>query len=517
VEIVCLWGPVTGRTAEAFARALDHAEVRKARAVFIDLDSPGGERAAAVRMLDAVAAHPDLRFLVYVDGRHYGGAWGAAALVALAAGAPLMRPGSVFSFAAPGMNTEGEDVNIPLRLTRSQTVRLRALGERMGFSPAAMAALADPEGDVWHLADDDGRSLTADEYAALPPARRADARRVKVRGAALSLTAEEAAGLGLATLGEEAAVPEALGLEEEKQVGAFRFDWDRARRDAAQDVARQKKLIANVRTMLQSLDLLRRRAREATGALSIRSSPAAVEAGRDAVRRLGRAYGALIKAARRLPHLGLDVPDFVKGADAAEAGLAELDALAALLPDVKQTEYGGASNVYGFQPVYTFEAEDHLDGDRAREIRDPFASRDVAALLRGRTDRERMVRIRPGGLPGGLYVARFHMKVSGALRIGEVELTVDAGPGSGALIVDEDVLRRHEAQGGYLPFDVTFAPYDRPIEIAVTVERARVLVDKIEVWRRDDLFPPVLRTEEIAPRRRGEPRRDDRRWNIIIR
>ena len=78
------------------ARVLKQAEREGARAVILEIDTPGGRLDAALQIRDALLGSP-VRTIAFV----HGSALSAGALVALAAREAYMSPGAVLGAAAP--------------------------------------------------------------------------------------------------------------------------------------------------------------------------------------------------------------------------------------------------------------------------------------------------------------------------------------------------------------------------------------------------------------------------------
>jgi len=113
-------------------RGLSQAEAAGARAVVLEINTPGGLVAAALQVRDAVV-ESDLTVIAFVRGR----AWSAGALLALAADHLVMTPGSSMGAAEP----------IP---TTAKTVaawksEMEATAGRNGRDPAIAGAMVDRE------------------------------------------------------------------------------------------------------------------------------------------------------------------------------------------------------------------------------------------------------------------------------------------------------------------------------------------------------------------------------------
>ena len=98
---IAVTGVVENGLAPYVARGLREAAAAGARAVYLDMDTPGGRIDAAERIADAVGGS-SVPVYAFVDPR----AFSAGALIALSAKAIYMRPGAVLGAATP-VNGEG--------------------------------------------------------------------------------------------------------------------------------------------------------------------------------------------------------------------------------------------------------------------------------------------------------------------------------------------------------------------------------------------------------------------------
>jgi membrane-bound serine protease (ClpP class) len=163
VLVVPVHGDIELGLAPFVERSLDEARATGARAVILDIETPGGRVDAAQRIANAIgdAGVPVYAFV----NRH---AYSAGALIALAADRVYMRPGSVMGAATPIVGTGEKASEKIVSAMRSQ---MRALAETRGLDPAVAEAMVDEDIQI------DG---------------------VVERGKLLTLTTEEAVGLGYA-------------------------------------------------------------------------------------------------------------------------------------------------------------------------------------------------------------------------------------------------------------------------------------------------------------------------------
>ena len=186
--------PVTGVVELGLApfieRSLEEAAAQGVSAVVLDMDTPGGRVDAAERIADAIS---DSAVPVYtlVNRR----AFSAGALIALSTQGIYMRPGSVIGAATP---VDGGGQKAPEKIVSAMRSEMRALAEARGLDPRVAEAMVD-------------------ESIEIPG--------VSEAGQLLTLTTEEAVGIGYAT--EVADLPALLELlgEESAQVVTSEANW----------------------------------------------------------------------------------------------------------------------------------------------------------------------------------------------------------------------------------------------------------------------------------------------------
>lgn len=174
--------PVTGTVEMGLApfleRTLAEAEASGARAVVLDIETFGGRVDAAERIVSAVS-RAEIPVYSYVNMHAYS----AGAMIALAAERVLMRRGAAMGAVTP---VDGQGVKASEKMVSVMRARMRALAEARGLDPAIAEAMVDEEIEVEGIVE---------------------------RGKLLTLTAEEAAGLGYAEVVEDwAGLARTLGL-----------------------------------------------------------------------------------------------------------------------------------------------------------------------------------------------------------------------------------------------------------------------------------------------------------------
>ena len=171
-------------------RSLEEAAAQGVSAVVLDMDTPGGRVDAAERIADAIS---DSAVPVYtlVNRR----AFSAGALIALSTQGIYMRPGSVIGAATP---VDGGGQKAPEKIVSAMRSEMRALAEARGLDPRVAEAMVDESIEIAGVSE---------------------------AGQLLTLTTEEAVGIGYAT--EVADLPALLELlgEESAQVVTSEANW----------------------------------------------------------------------------------------------------------------------------------------------------------------------------------------------------------------------------------------------------------------------------------------------------
>ena len=121
-------------------RSLEFARANGARAVVLDIETPGGRVDAAQRIANAIS-DSDVPVFAFVN-RH---AYSAGALIALATDRIYMRSGSVIGAATPIVGT-GEKA--PEKIVSAMRSQMRALAENRGLDPAVAEAMVDEDIEI---------------------------------------------------------------------------------------------------------------------------------------------------------------------------------------------------------------------------------------------------------------------------------------------------------------------------------------------------------------------------------
>ncbi|MEX2527223.1 MAG: NfeD family protein [Gemmatimonadota bacterium] len=144
-------------------RSIREAQAQGGAALILDIDTPGGRVDAAERITDAVN-EATIPVYAYVNRRAYS----AGAMIALSADDIFMRPGSVMGAATP---VGGTGEKAPEKIVSAMRSAMRSLAEARGLDPAVAEAMVDEDLEIEGVVE---------------------------AGKLLTLTTEEAAGLGFA-------------------------------------------------------------------------------------------------------------------------------------------------------------------------------------------------------------------------------------------------------------------------------------------------------------------------------
>jgi membrane-bound serine protease (ClpP class) len=122
------------------ARSIREAQEAGARAVILEIETPGGRVDAAERIVDAVR-NAEIPVYAFVNMR----AFSAGALIALATRQIYMRPGAVIGAATP---ITGEGVKAPEKIVSAMRSEMRALAEARNLDPRVAEAMVDEEIEI---------------------------------------------------------------------------------------------------------------------------------------------------------------------------------------------------------------------------------------------------------------------------------------------------------------------------------------------------------------------------------
>jgi membrane-bound serine protease (ClpP class) len=117
------------------ARSIREAEAEGARAVILDIETPGGRIDAAQQIVNAIK-EAKVPVYAFVNRR----AFSAGAMIALATDRIYMRPGSVIGAATP---VDGGGTKAPEKIVSAMRSEMRALAEARKLDPRIAEAMVD--------------------------------------------------------------------------------------------------------------------------------------------------------------------------------------------------------------------------------------------------------------------------------------------------------------------------------------------------------------------------------------
>lgn len=215
VVIVPLAGELTPAHAALIRRA--SREIRRAppALVLLEIDSPGGRAEVMLDLGEAVQqlGVPTVAFIRPLRGG--GGAWSAAAYVALSCRRIFMSPGTVLGAAAP-VSPTGEA--LPEKHVSAFREKFRARAEQNGYPGNLAAAMVDKDIELFEVSVEGGlRHLTKPEIERLRAQGVGFDREpvvFKPRGKLLTLTDRQAEAAGMARV-----IPDRAGIYRELRIG----------------------------------------------------------------------------------------------------------------------------------------------------------------------------------------------------------------------------------------------------------------------------------------------------------
>jgi membrane-bound serine protease (ClpP class) len=145
-------------------RTLREAEAAGARAVILDIETPGGRIDAAQRIVRAIQESAVPVYALVNMHAH-----SAGAMIALAARQIYMRPGSQIGAVTP---VSGDGTKAPEKIVSAMRAEMRALAERGGLDPRVAEAMVDENIEIEGISPAGQLlTLTASEAVALGYAR----------------------------------------------------------------------------------------------------------------------------------------------------------------------------------------------------------------------------------------------------------------------------------------------------------------------------------------------------------
>ncbi|MCZ6917341.1 MAG: nodulation protein NfeD [Gemmatimonadetes bacterium] len=151
VHVIPVSGVIELGLAPFVARAIREAEAAGARAVILELETPGGRVDAAQQIVKAVS-QSTIPVYAYVNAH----AWSAGAMIALAADSIFMGPVSSIGAATPVV---GDGQKAPEKIVSAMRGEFRALAEARGIDPRLAEAMVDESVAVEGVVEE-GKLLT---------------------------------------------------------------------------------------------------------------------------------------------------------------------------------------------------------------------------------------------------------------------------------------------------------------------------------------------------------------------
>jgi membrane-bound serine protease (ClpP class) len=128
-------GAIEGAMAPYIARGIREAEAAGAKAVILDINTPGGRIDAAEAMADAIRS-ARIPVYAFVNPRAYS----AGALIALATNGIYMTPGAVLGAATP---VDAQGTKLPEKYVSAMRGEFRALAQQHNLEPRVAEAMVD--------------------------------------------------------------------------------------------------------------------------------------------------------------------------------------------------------------------------------------------------------------------------------------------------------------------------------------------------------------------------------------
>ncbi len=300
-------GPLESRRGrDEILRAIAAAGERAPRALVVEIDTPGGRVDYAQHICRALDDLRECKTVAFIRGGRYQGAFSAGALIAMGCQELFMAEGCSIGAAAPFVASK-DGAQFSDKVTSAFSATFRALAEKHKRPAAIAGAMVDADAELREVViDGTSHYEPTDRAKELADAGGKLGRWVKRRGKPLTLTAGEAAELGIATgtAASREALLAALGLADAK---AIDLDTTEAIKRA---VAEDARTAASLRRQIDA----EKRALAACHP-KFATYPRRRESARAAIERVDKClalYEKLLDLARGEPALGYDEADISK-------------------------------------------------------------------------------------------------------------------------------------------------------------------------------------------------------------
>jgi len=142
VVVIPIEGPISRATTYTVRRAVKQAIDEKASALILRMDTPGGEAAATMEMMDILAKfEPQAGTYTLVEKEAYS----AGAFLAAATRHIYMQPGSVIGAATPVVMGQGGVEELPPKMVSAMAAKIRAAAQRHGHDTDVFDAMVNKQ------------------------------------------------------------------------------------------------------------------------------------------------------------------------------------------------------------------------------------------------------------------------------------------------------------------------------------------------------------------------------------
>ncbi len=171
-------------TVDALRAGLAEARLAKPQYGILDIDSPGGDIAQMMDMLDLLnEASKDLKIIAYVKRAH-----SAAAVIAMSCSKIYMQSGATIGATVPFRMTKNGPADVDAKFRSVMEARMRAANQHGAHNDLLIRGMSDIDLELY-LTDDNGK----------PTLRTSGpGKLIKSKGQILTLTTDEAVACGLA-------------------------------------------------------------------------------------------------------------------------------------------------------------------------------------------------------------------------------------------------------------------------------------------------------------------------------
>lgn len=173
VVVVPIVGGIDSSTVALLKRAAGHIRARKPDLVLVEIDTPGGEMGAMVRVGEELAKLHPIPTVAFItpsaEGRTMAGAFSAGVYVSISCREIYMAPATSIGASAPIMMTPGGGFEMaPEKFLSAARAQFRARAEQYGYSVNLIQAMVDKDLEIFEVVVDGKKLfLTEGEMEAL--------------------------------------------------------------------------------------------------------------------------------------------------------------------------------------------------------------------------------------------------------------------------------------------------------------------------------------------------------------